>query len=274
MPDSPTARATEEWRQLSWLVGCAVATGLLEDEPPVSMLLLGAPGSGKSSIISRWDGEPSTVTYSDLTSDSLRHHVLPEMSRSRRSHLLLPEFWKLYQRAQPAVQNMVGFLSASMSGELHRVMQGERTMEALPPGFRIGVIGAMTDRVYRTWSKDLLNTGLEDRFLVVSLEISKTLREQMLYAAAMRERGMLTRLTLPSFDGRKVRVHLGEAEAHYFYEVVRGSRAGNRIRFVEQMRAMLKALALIHGEAVVTTRRVEQVGKMMDYILSSKPLEV
>lgn len=267
-------RYIEEWRQLSWVIGCALATGYLDDEPPVSMLLLGSPGSGKSTLMSRWSEDRSLLTYSDFTSDSLRHHILPKMAQENRRHLFLPEFFKLFQRANAAVSNLTGVLSAAMSGELHQVMQGEREMEKLPMGFRIGVIGAMTDKVYREWSKDLTNTGMLDRFFVMSLEVSKDLREHMLYSAAMSDRSMLSKLHLPIHGSDKRHIHLGEAEAQYFYECVRGTKAGNRIRFVEQMKAMLKGLTLAHGEAVVTSRRVDQIHQLMVYILDGKPLEV
>lgn len=267
------ARCVEEWRQLSWVIGCALATGYLDDEPPVSMLVLGSPGSGKSTLMSRWSDDSSALTYSDLTSDSLRHTIFPKMAREGQRHLFLPEFFKLFQRAQASVANLTGVLSAAMSGELHMVMQGEREMEKLPLGFRIGVVGAMTDKVYREWSKDLSNTGMMDRFLVMSLEVTKELHELMVYSASQSDYTMKTKLSLPFTTNHKRHVHLGEAEAQYMYELVRGTKAGDRIRFMEQMRAMLKGLTLAHGETVVTARRVEQMHRMMTYILEGKPLE-
>ena len=257
---------------MSWIIWCALATGYLDDEPPVSMLLLGSPGSGKSTLMSRWSEDASLLTYSDFTSDSLRHSILPKMAQENRRHLFLPEFFKLFQRAQSSVANLTGVLSAAMSGELHQVMQGEREMEKLPIGFRIGVVGAMTDKVYREWARDLANTGMLDRFFVMSLEVSRELREQMLYSAAMSDRSMLSKLYLPIHDKRHVR--LGDAEAQYFYDCVRSTKAGDRIRFMEQMKAMLKGLTLAHGETVVTTRRVDQMHQMMLYILNAKPMEV
>lgn len=264
-------RCEEEWRQLSWIVGCALATGYLDDEPPVSLMLLGRPGTGKSSLMSRWYSDATALVVSDITSDSLRHLVLPQMASEGRRHLMFPEFFKLFQRSQSAVANMTGVLSAAMSGELHTVIQGERTMEKLPADFRIGAIAAMTDGVFGLWKKDFGNTGLLDRFLMVHLTLSHELTRHMLHRISMGDRTMLAPLHLPLAVKSKHRVTMSPAASEALYEMVL-SVDGHTHRFMGAMRAMVKALALCHGEHEVTALRLHGIQNLMRYLSSKKPL--
>lgn len=271
---SHNTRCEEEWRQLSWLVGCALATGYLHDEKPVSLMILAPPGTGKSSLMQRWYGADTVFVASDITSDSLRHLVLPRMVREGKQHIMFPEFFKIFQRNQSSVANMTGVLSAAMSGELHAVMQGEREMEKLPQDFRVGVIAAMTNDVFGAWKKDFGNTGLLDRFLVVPITMTTNLVRYTQLKVAYNDRSMLVPLSLPVTAQEKKRVRMSDAASEALFDLCHQATKHVSNRFVDQMRAMVKGLAMIHGETEVTARRLDGVHQLMAYIARRKPLEV
>lgn len=115
-------------------------------------------------------------------------------------------------------------------------------------------------------------TGMQDRFLTVELVMSVELRERIILAVAMQDAVMTQPVQWPFVPDQTYAVKLPEPMARYFHQAVINTEAGGRVRFVGQMRAMLKALTLLHGEYVVTEKRVEQLHRMMTYILGRKPI--
>jgi len=268
-----TRRCEEEWYQLAGMIGCVLATGLLADEAPVNMLVIADPGTGKSSLFSKFYKCDSVRVLADATSDSIRHVVIPEALHKGHRHLIFPEFYKLFQRSQGSVDNLAGTLSALMWGEMKEVMQGERKMESVPDGFAMGILAAMTTEVWKKWQHSLGATGLKDRFLCVHLRMTRPLQEYILSKVAMGDKSMLTKFPWHFKDGERYEVKIPESMGRYFEQMIMNVPMGKSPRFVSQMRTMLKALTLMHNEYVVTERRVEGLYQMALYIDTSKTLE-
>lgn len=263
----------DEWETLSHLIALTIATAYLLNDPPQSLMLVGAPGQGKSRLLARFDSMETVLRLSDVTSDPFRKKVLPMMAKEGRRHIILPEFHKLLQRRYSTAENTTGVLSLAMTGETHDAMIGPDDFKEIPRNFKIGVIAAMTQRVFDLWHGKAENSGLLDRFAVIPVQFSPETRlkieaaiwskdDSMVRPYQFRRKLQPTAITMaPSVQ------HMGKA----LVDEVTVSGASNRTRFITFVSAIMSASALVRGSKKVEREDVDIVSKLLHTVKRRGP---
>jgi hypothetical protein len=254
----------DEWETLSHLIALTTATAYLLNDHPQSLMLVGAPGQGKSRLLSRFDHLDTVLRLSDVTSDPLRRKVLPMMVKEGKRHIILPEFNKLLQRRDSTAENTAGVISLAMSGEMHGAMIGPDEFKDIPADFRVGVIAGMTQRVFDLWHGKAENSGLLDRFMVIPVNFSLETKRRIETAIWNKDDSMV----LPYEFKRKLEptairmTPSVQLMGRALVEEVTISSAGNRTRFIQFVRAIMSASALVRGSNKVTKEDVAITSKL------------
>lgn len=266
-------KPNSEWEKLTWLVGLHVATGYLGDELPKSLLLVGDPGVGKSATLDRFASVPTVRTLADITSDPLRKKIIPDAVRDGIRHLLFPEMIKLFQRNQSTTANTVGVLTLGMSGELHDAYVGADDPIHVPPGWSIGVIGAMTTKIFNDWHQTIMNNGLLSRMMPCHVRFTDKTRREIEQAIISGDKRMTSRVhwAIPPGQHRVEFGHHMQDTALDMVDAIRPAKKGNvagnsRNRLVSSVRAYLKASALLDGRREVDNLDAHKVMSVIELL--------
>ena len=253
-----------DWERYTALVGMFVATGYLLNDSPQSLLLVGDPGIGKSQLLSRFAKHPTISRVSDVTSDGLRHVVFPRMIKAGQTHLMLPEFHKLFQRRESTGEHTAGVLQSALSGELHTAVIGRDEVEIGKPGWRIGMLAAMTSHVFATWSRNLGNSGFIDRIIVVPVVLTEEMRSSIEYAIASEDASMTVDVSFPKLTERvSVSIPKPLAKSVQTLAVDLCKHDPNRNRMVSAVRALVRGTAAMRGVKTVQKRDVLRVESVL-----------
>lgn len=259
--------ARNEWAYWSDFVGMFMATGFIKGELAQSLLLVGEPGTGKSTMIERFHNVSTAIVAMDATAEGLKQQVFKRAIREHKRHLLLPEMFKLMQRRGPTADNTVGVLTLAMSGEMYDSFIGDKQADEFPRDFQLGIIGAMPSKVFKDWQQTINNTGLLSRMVAVKFGFSPEMQTKILAAIAAQD----NRYTSPvSFPWPDHAINVGYSGTRIGPHVLRlagelGDRQG-KPRFTRLLVSLVKAVAILEQKDHVLPGHiggVEQFGKIL-----------
>lgn len=147
-----------------------VATGFIVDRvdrdapAPVNCLLISPPGRGKTTAIERLRGNPSLRFQSDMTWKGFLE-LLYEARDTQWTHVVFPEFQKVFQRRKEVWENALGLLAQAVEEGVHEINVGDESIDL--GGVRLGMLGAMTTTTLRRRHHYFAEMGLLSRTLIV-----------------------------------------------------------------------------------------------------------
>lgn len=259
-----------EWDRLTLLTGLYVATGYVAGEHAQSLLWIGPPGSGKSTMVRRFSHVPTVRELADVTADPLRRIVIPEVATRGLRHLIFPEFHKPFQRKADTVQNMVGVLTAGMSGELRNSLIGpDQASHTDFPDVQFGIIGAITPDIFSQWRRSFLSTGVHDRLTAMEFHLPPNERATVERSILAGVRTAATEPTFWSWPTMPVAIGYNPSPSFLrsltrWLDEVRG-KGSNRNRLASQVRVMLKAIALMRRQTTVTDADLAVLDELQPY---------
>ena len=249
---------TEEWDAYTRFLGLFVASGYVKNAKPLSLLLVGEPGVGKSQLLERFNRVPIVVQVMDLTSDGMKHKLFPAMVRDGKRIILYPDFAKMFQRNLSTAENALGLITQAMSGELHEMYVGNTEMIRFK-GFCIGLLAAMPTQVYYNWRRTAVSTGIQDRFAVVPVSFSPEQKASIERSVAADDPTMTTHVPWTWPTGQ-LHVDFDKKLAPKILQLADEVQpAGERNRLIGRLKVMHLAAAILNGNDHVGKWELEQV---------------
>lgn len=157
-----------QWHRLTTLVGLVSLTGRIADTRPLSMLLIGRAGSGKTAMLERFHTDPPYnphMIFGTTASSWGLSNVLKRQVPAGVTTIVASEFQTWMYRKGPVWDALLGLLLPAIEEGVHDIYNGPEKVSY--HGARIGLVAAMTDDSFNHHRSEFERTGLLSRFLVV-----------------------------------------------------------------------------------------------------------
>lgn len=221
---------------------------------PASIVLVGPPGSGKTELLLRFQGNRPMQFRSDLTVRGL-WKALTQAEKGRITHIVMTEFNKLFQRKLATAVNCLGTFVEAMDEGVFESEVGP--MHWSFKGARLGLIGGMTGTSLKKRRGMLYEMGFLDRCAMLPWELPDDQRRDILDRITHGNRDDMARVMLPHPD-RPTIVQLpppvGERIAAYTWK----GWPDESLRMITRFRALAMAAALLDGRDVVKEMDLER----------------
>lgn len=245
-----------DWDRITDVVKLVAGTGLVLDVvarervEPVSILFHGDPGTGKTTLLKRFDECPTLIFRDDLTwmgvidlLQQARHHAV--------THVVFPEFQKLMQRKGDTWENTVGVLGQAIEDGVTDSQIGPRRVRL--EGTRIGMIAAMTGDSFEENRAYFEAKGLISRLIVCQWDSTETSARKVYAKMRVGDKRDLKKVRMVRVTRPPVKVIVPEALSLQLENYVHndlGLEFKDKRPFV-QFRALLCSAALLRvGERV------------------------
>lgn len=273
------------------LIETVIYTGCIREEVPVSIIIVGPSGIGKSKLLSRYQS-PSLRMTDSISSKGLYDVAVADRDKNEVRFLLIPDFNPTLSRRQSTVDATIANLLSFTSDGTVRIDDGREQKECKHDP--IGIITASTDDIYKRQEKKWFALGLRRRIIPVFFNYTIATLEK-LQTLVMEDKIHSTnppgaKLTL----SKRVRPALGrnhsimlKGMSHKFAQLLGKSEArsvnGNRQWFVRNvipispqvtLGCLIRAHALRAGRATVNDDDYQFVCRFLDFCDPEHPREI
>jgi hypothetical protein len=150
-------------------------TAALENCVPLSFILVGPPGTGKSKVILQYQA-PSIHVTNDVTSAGLAEIMEDDKLHAKR-HIVIPDFNIVVSHKSATSNLTISSLLTLMSEGILRIDDGRRKKEIIHPP--VGITTAMTREIYEEHAGRFRKLGIGRRFIPIFFGYSISTRERV-----------------------------------------------------------------------------------------------
>lgn len=168
-------RALVGMESVQEILETAFFTATLANTVPLSILLVGPPGTGKSKSILGYRA-PSLHITNDVTSSGLAELMERDQQNEIRQ-IMIPDFNIVVSHKSSTAALTVSSLLTLMSEGIMRIDDGRRQKEIVHAP--IGVISAMTRDIYEDNAKTFRKLGIGRRFVPIFFTYGTATREKV-----------------------------------------------------------------------------------------------
>jgi len=161
--------------RLQAIIETTFYTACLKNTVPISIIMVGPPGSGKSKLILQFTG-PSIHRTNDITSQGLAELIEDDKAGHIR-HVVIPDFNIVVSHKASTTNLTVASLLTLMSEGVLRIDDGRRKKELIHAP--LGIITAMTREIYEEHAGRFRKLGIGRRFIPVFFGYGPKTREQV-----------------------------------------------------------------------------------------------
>lgn len=240
------------WHQLSWLIGVFSMTGrLVPERKPLSLLVIGEPGAGKTANMERFKPENGDHTNSHMafvtnaTTMGLQTILKEKVSRGI-THIMVPEFQTLLLKRGGVWETMLGTLLPAMEEGVGDVYVGPKQIAF--GGVRLGMIAAMPTDAFFRHQPMLSETGLLSRMMRIRYDRGPGFVQAARHRMNAGDLSELTKIDVALPDTISVKMPLKLATLITDYAT--GIDAHNVNRETSRFLALTKVTAFLHDHAV------------------------
>lgn len=162
-PTNHLDRALIGMEPLQEILETSFFTSALTESVPLSIMLIGPPGTGKSKVILQYYAE-SLHTTNDLTSQGLAE-LLEDDKENKLCHIIIPDFNIVVSHKSATSNLTVASLLTVMSEGSVRIDDGRRKKEVLHRP--LGIVTGMTREMYEENAQRFRKLGIGRRFIPI-----------------------------------------------------------------------------------------------------------
>lgn len=251
------------------IVQLGIASSYVENDEPVSVILLGNPEIGKSSILLGFNTFNGVHVFTDLTKTDLSKFY-KEVSNRETKYIVIPDFLKVMSRGKAAKANILTMLNAGIEEgirDLSLYYSGvPDTTDLRDNPIRFGIATAVTREVISDSRRGWNRIGFFSRLIPVSFsytrEQAKAIRHHIFSGGDLDAEKVNMRL-------RKTDIKCNRKYPMSFEDKIVSFADAQRLygfRMSKQVRGLLKASALLRGSGRVGKKDCAVLEDLMRHI--------
>lgn len=233
----------EDLKKITKLV---LLSGYIKNSKPLSMLIVGNAGTGKTEIISSYHSQRVEI-LTDLSYSGLIESM---KKKGTLKHIVIPDFIKITQKKRSTSDNLISLLNAVTEEGVKkiRLFNVEHDLK----GRVLGIITATTKKSAEQRWKAWQAMGFVSRMLIISFDYSEdTIKEVMDY---INSEEFLNNGN-EKIQGFKDTFVVAEKELNSQFNAI----SEKKFRTLKQLQTLAKAHAILRHDTKVTQQDVDEI---------------
>lgn len=254
--------------RLNGLIKTVIWSGLIDDEEPVSAVLIAPAESAKTELLKQYRGTATLEFFADLTSRGLSPYK-GDIESGKLRHIVILDLIRVLSHprvtADRTIQTIAGLIEEGQStiADAGGVEKWADDNKKMP---RIGALMGVTPQVYRRKRKMFRDTGFLSRFLPVHYDYSPA-TVKMIHKAIQNgaKKPDPTPLTLPP---KKLKAKIPDNIAVSITLLARnlGERQNTwGFRWHRSLRCLIKAAAVSKGRFIVKAEDYDELVEWTEF---------
>lgn len=161
-------------QELHELIRTVLFSGYVAGEKPLSIMLVGNVGIGKSQLLNTYQPNENLAFFTDVTYMGIIK-LLTEHKEVR--HVVIPDFLKITMKKKSTTDNIISCLNAGIEEGIDKISLMGQSYDF--KGKQFGIITATTSASYHQHKKTWQAMGLLSRMLIISYDYSDKTKEQI-----------------------------------------------------------------------------------------------
>ena len=235
------------------IVKLVLSSGFIKNSDPLSLILVGKAGVGKTCIITGHNTKKSIVT-TDLSKFGLIREL---KEKPNLSHIVIPDFIKVTDKKQSTRKDLISTLNSATEEGLNNLSLYQSAGKF--KNKKIGIITSTTKASYSQNKKAWVNIGFVSRMLIVSYDYSEKTRDEILNYIENEKYSSTKAQNIKGLKERKVETpfELNKQLEEY---------SKKEFRTQKQLQTLAKANALYNQRNKVIQEDIDEIIRLTKYM--------
>jgi hypothetical protein len=249
---------------LQKIVECTIYGPYIQDEKPISLLVVAKPESGKTSVLKMYRENRGIVYVTDCTAYGLTRDILPKIVSGEVKTIMIPDLITPLSKQTKTRQAFIAFLNNLIEEGVAKVTTYANIWEK---DVNANVITAVTDEALRDGRHNWAKLGFLSRFVIFSYGYSISSVQKILDTYSLHG---------PKFPSIRLKTPEGSINIELSKELADklnpiATRIGNELslygfRAKINFRNLLKALAYRNGKTKVTEQEFSEFLELANFM--------
>lgn len=236
------------------IVKLVLLSGYLKKQKPLSLLLIGEVGSGKTEITTNFKSS-RIVVIGDLSKSGVYSEVMKNKSLK---HIVIPDFLKITNRRRATAQDLITTLNSATEEGLTRSALYRQDLNF--KGKTIGLITSTTKASYSQHYKEWKSIGFLSRMIICSFSYNnETHKKIMQYIQTEKYLDDELKQSLKGYTNIDVKSNF---ELNQQLEKL----SRNKYRTQKQLQTMAKSHAILRKDNNVRQQDIDEIIRLSKYL--------
>ena len=246
-------------------VEATLYSAYVKDEKPLSLLIVAKPESAKTLVLKKYRENKGIVYLTDCTAYGLTRDILPKIVSGEIKHILIADLITPLSKSTKTRQSLVAFLNNLIEEGVAKMTSYATIWEK---EVRCGLITAVTDEALKDGRHEWAKMGFLSRMFIFSYSYPISVVYRIFDSLIEDKSGIDERIKL-RFPSQPKDVILPNSIAKKLVPIsmkIGESMKLYGFRFFLNTKTMLKSLALLNGNTIVTNKEFEEFLELSRYL--------
>jgi len=239
------------------IVKLIIVSGYLKNIKPLSLLMIGEVGIGKTEIITSI--KSNKIKY--ITDLSYMGFLKILKENPKITHIIIPDFIKITHKKRSTSDNLVSILNSSIEEGIGEIHLQNFDLDLKKGKKNIGIITSTTKNSYAQQKKNWSAMGFIDRFIICSYSYSNTTIDNIIKSINNEDYLKKVKKEELRSKGGKIDIRTKPNLNKKLNPLI-----NKRFRKLKHLQALAKCNALLRGSHVVENRDVEEISRLSKYL--------
>lgn len=236
------------------IVKLVLLSGYIKKHKPLSLLLVGDSGIGKTELITSYNSQ-RILFITDLSYMGLMKHL---KDKPTLRHIIIPDFIKITKKKRATSDNLISILNALTEEGIGKISL--YNFEADFKGKQLGIIIATTKASYEQHLKEWTAIGFVQRMLLCSYSYNhETTKEIIDYINSEEYLKEVKSEKLIKFKDTEV---TSNKELNSQLNII----GYNKFRTIKHLQTLTKAHAILRGDNKVIQQDIDEIIRLSKYL--------